>query len=60
MKTKKSKLPKVSDKEAAELAQACRMAFGDQSVDEFMDEVFAAARAFEEAERKLEEQSRAE
>ena len=49
---KKLKLPKISDKEAEELAQACRLAFGGHPMDEFMDKVFAVAR--EHRKRRLE------
>ncbi|MGA9780146.1 MAG: hypothetical protein WBS33_17940 [Verrucomicrobiia bacterium] len=40
---KKSKLPNISEKEATELARACRLALGDHPMDAFID------RAFEEA-----------
>lgn len=40
---KKLELPKISNREAAELAQACRLAYGD-NVDDFMDRVFGALR----------------
>lgn len=36
-KHKKFKMPKISEKEAAELAEACRFAFGDPAADEFFD-----------------------
>jgi hypothetical protein len=39
-----SKPPKISDKEAEELAGACRLALGDLSIDHFMDRVFEAPR----------------
>jgi hypothetical protein len=39
-----SKLPKISDKEATELDQACCLALGDHPMDEFMDRVFEAVR----------------
>ncbi len=39
-----SKSPKISGKEAEELAGACRLALGDQSIDHFMDRVFEALR----------------
>jgi hypothetical protein len=41
---KKLELPKISKKEAEELAQACRLALGDHPMDEFMDRVFEAVR----------------
>lgn len=41
---KKSKFPKISEKEAAELAQACRMAFGNEAADKFFDDAMAEAR----------------
>ncbi len=34
---KKSKLPKISDQEAAELTQAVQFAYGDDEADEFFD-----------------------
>ncbi len=41
---KKLELPKISDKEAEKLAQACRLALGDHPMDQFMDRVFEALR----------------
>ena len=38
------KAPKVDDKEAAAIAAAARNAYGNDSADKFMDEVFAEAR----------------
>jgi hypothetical protein len=37
------KVPKLSDKEIAELTQACHMAFGGPAADEFLDRVMAKA-----------------
>jgi hypothetical protein len=39
-----SKSPTISDKDAAELAGACRLALGDQSIDHFGERVFEALR----------------
>ena len=39
-----SKPPKISDKEAEELAGACRLALGEHPIDDFMDRVFEALR----------------
>jgi hypothetical protein len=41
---KKSKAPKITDAKAAELAEACRMAYGSQPADDFMDRVFELLR----------------
>ena len=41
---KKLELPKISNKEAEALARACRMAYGDQSIDHFMNQVFESLR----------------
>jgi hypothetical protein len=48
---KKFKAPKISEKEAAELAEACRLAFGDPAADEFLDQAIAEAKRL----RKLRE-----
>ena len=42
--SKKSRIPKISEQEADELAQACRFAFGNETADEFLDQVLAEAR----------------
>ncbi len=40
-----NKLQNISDNEASELAEACRMAYGHPAMDAFMDEVFFHAQA---------------
>ena len=55
---KKFKLPEISDKEKSELAEACRMAYGNDAADKLMDEALAYAEQLVEARR--EEQTRTE
>jgi hypothetical protein len=57
---KKSKLPKISDKEAEELAQACRMAFGDPVADEFFDEMMKEVIRLQELRARRNQQTRTE
>ena len=57
---KKLKVPKISDKEAEELAEACRMAFGDAAADEFFDEVMEGAMRLRKCRESRNEQSRTE
>ena len=59
-KQKKLKLPKISDQDAAELAEACRSAFGNDAADEFFDEVMAGARTERKLRLELEQQTRTE
>jgi hypothetical protein len=42
--SKKFKMPKLSEKEIAELTQAAQFAFSDPVADEFFDEVMTEAR----------------
>ena len=44
---KKFKLPKISEKEVAELTQAAQFAFGNDEADKWFDDVMALARAKE-------------
>jgi hypothetical protein len=58
--SKKSKIPKLSKKEIAELAQAVQFAFSDPAADEFFDQVMAEARRLDEQRLEREEQTRTE
>ena len=57
---KKSKLPKVSDKEIEDLTLACEYAYGNDAVDTFLDKVFAEARRLKERREAHGKQTRAE
>jgi len=57
---KKSKLPKISDKQAAEIIQAAKFAYGNKSVDDFMERVFASILKHRKRCLEREEQSFAE
>ena len=41
--SKKIKVPKISDKEAAELAEACNFAFGNDAADKFLHDALEIA-----------------
>ena len=43
---KKSKVPKISDKEAAELTQAVQFAYGNEAADAWFDNVMKGAKHF--------------
>ena len=57
---KKFTIPKISEKEADELIQACRMAFGDSAEDEFFDEALDKAVKLRARRLAREEQTLAE
>jgi hypothetical protein len=59
----KFKAPKISDKLADELAQACRFAYGNEAADDFFDKIMAGARKLRQRRDEREawgEQTRAE
>ena len=63
MKNKKQKdwkVPNISEKGAAEMAQAVHFAFGDESVDDFIGKVSDVAEEAQRRRAKTQEQSRAE
>jgi transcriptional/translational regulatory protein YebC/TACO1 len=56
----KAKVPKISNKVAAEIADAARKAYANPDMDKFMDEVFEEARKFQQRRRERGEEVRTE
>jgi hypothetical protein len=54
------KLPKLSDKDIAELTLACRMAFGNPEADEFLDRAMAGAEHYRQLRFEFDQQTRVE
>ena len=58
--SKKFKVPRISDKEAEELAVACRMAFSAPTADDWFDEMMQEAVRLRELRLAREQQTRTE
>ena len=54
------KLPKLSDKDIAELTLACRMAFGNPEADDFLDQVMSKAEHYHQLRFEFDQQTRVE
>ena len=56
--TEPMRIPEITEQEAADLAEACRMAFGNAEADAFFDASMAEASRYEQ-EREREQSPRA-